>query len=83
MWVSIRFNFFLLLTFHWGIVDLLYKLDSGVQHTDLTFAYVYEMITVVSLVTICPHKSYCNIIDYILYAVYYTLWLIYFRTFQT
>ena len=31
----------------------------------------YEMMTTISLVTICPHRKYYNAIDHIPYAVYY------------
>ena len=45
-------------------------LVSGVLHSDSTFKH-YKMITMISLVTICPHTKYYDIIGCNLFSVYH------------
>ena len=57
--------------FYWNILDIQYYASFRCVTEWFDICIHYEMITMISLVTICPQQSYYNIIDHIPYVVYH------------
>ena len=76
-WSNLAFFFILLLLLltlrilYWNKIDLTYYISFRYITWWFNILIHYKMITMISLVTICHHASYYNIINYIIYAIYY------------
>ena len=68
---SLRVNHQATFYFYWSIVNIQYCISFRCTAWWFNIYLRYKMTTLIRLITICHHKNYHNIVDYIPYAVHY------------